>query len=170
MTYYEWPPDGVIRTNSTEYRDFNGLELVGRKRFSDRWMMNTSLALGRTIGYLPPGSFNDPTNVPFQDGAPDNSRNATWIFKLSGMYALPAGVNVSGFLNAREGLPFFRSAQSPSRRGGIGLINAKYEPDATARHENFTQVDVRVEKSFRLRKARLTGNLDVFNRLFFQLS
>jgi len=166
VTYFELPfslPDGELLTNTTEFRDFNGVELAGRKRFSDRWMMNTSLALGSTIGHRPPGSFLDPTNVPFQDGAPDNSRNATWVFKLSGMYALPYGINVSGFFNAREGLPFFRSIRTPTRRGGIGRINAKYEEDATARFEHFTQLDFRVEKRVVLRNTRVTASLDVFN-------
>ncbi len=41
--------------------------------------------------------------------------NAKWLFKVSGMYQLPGGVNVSAFFNARQGYPFERFIQAPSR-------------------------------------------------------
>jgi hypothetical protein len=165
-TYYQLPftlPSGETLMNSTEYRDFNGVELTARKRYSSRWMLNSSLALGSTPGHLPRGSYEDPTNVPFEDGAQDNSRNARWVFKLSGMYSLPYGINAAGFLNGRQGFPFVRTIRTPNRAGGIGRINAKYEPDATSRYEDLWQFDVRVEKAILLRRLRMTASVDVFN-------
>jgi hypothetical protein len=166
VTYYQLPftlPSGVRLTNSTEYRDFNGVELTARKRYTRRWLLNSSLALGSTPGHRPPGSFLDPTNTPFEDGAQDNAQNARWIFKLSGMGALPWGINASAFLNGRQGFPFIRTIRTPTRAGGIGRIDAKFEPDAVSRYADLWQFDARVEKAFRIRQLRLTASADVFN-------
>jgi hypothetical protein len=170
VTFYELPfrrPADDLLANDPYYRNFNGLELTARKRYADRWMLNGSLAVGSTIGRFPgdaswAGNL-DPTSLEFVEGAQENARNARWIVKLSGMYSLPWDINVSGFLNARQGFPFFRSIRSRTRSGALGRINAKYEEDATARFENLVMLDARVEKWFRIRRLRFAASFDVFN-------
>lgn len=166
ITYFQLPfriPSAEVLTSDPFFRNFNGLELTARKRYNGRWMMNGSVALGSTIGHFPTGSFEDPTQIPFVDGAQDNSRNARWIAKLSGMYSFPFQINGSMFLNAREGFPFFRSIRTPNRAGAIGRINAKFERDGESRYENLVALDFRVEKWFDFRGMQAAASFDLFN-------
>lgn len=166
VTYYQLPfslPSGGTLTNQNFWRNFNGLEVTARKRYSDRWMLNGSLALGSTPQHFGEDGFRDPTNIEFIEGSQDNSRNARWVVKLSGLYSFPWGVNASAFFNARQGFPFYRSIRSPNRSGGIGRANVKFEKDGETRYPNFYTLDARLEKAFMLRTVRLTASLDVFN-------
>ena len=131
ITYYQpafQNPTILFETNIDGFnRVYNGLELTGRKRLSNRWLMNTSFAYNSTVVNY--GSFagsqpsitsatisEDPTNRGQRDGAQYDYQtsgsgignvyvNAKWLFKLSGMYQAPAGINVSAFYNARQGFP-----------------------------------------------------------------
>lgn len=165
-TYYTLPfrlPASSVLTTDPFYRDHNGLELTARKRFNGRWMLNGSVALGSTLQYYPEARQQDPTNIPFLHGYQDNSRNARWIGKLSGMYAFPLGINASFFLNARQGFPYSRNVLSPTRPNGLGSISVLTEPYGDSRYDNMVMLDSRVEKAFSVRKLRLTASLDVFN-------
>ena len=80
---------------------FNGFELIGRKRMSNHWMMNTSFWYNSIIqNYGARGSFQNPNNIDKRNGfqydyATAGSGignvfvNAKWLYKLSGMYQLP---------------------------------------------------------------------------------
>ena len=102
-------------------------------------------------------------NIEFVNGAEENNRNAKWVVKLSGLYSFPWGINASAFFNARQGFPFFRDIRSPSRTGGLGQTNVKYEKDGTTRYPDFYTVDARVEKAVNVGRTRITASLDVFN-------
>lgn len=169
-TYFRLPfrlPVARVRTNDPFYRIHHGWEFTARKRMSNRWMMNASLALNNTKGYYDKGSAfsstQDPTNQEFYNGFQDNSRNARWIAKLSGLYSLPWGVNVAGFLNARDGFPNFLSLRSPDRGNRLGRVNVGFEPYGENRLERMVMFDGRVEKAFIIRDMRATLSLDVFN-------
>lgn len=56
--------------------------------------------------------------------------NAKWLVKLSGMYSLPFGVNVSAFHNARQGYPFVESIFVGSTLRGNGasdVLGMRYQ-------------------------------------------
>jgi Carboxypeptidase regulatory-like domain/TonB-dependent Receptor Plug Domain len=187
VTYYQ-PAPGLAYSNiSTEVtypgdmfnRSFNGVELTGRKRMSNRWLMNTSFAYNSTIvnynGVLPSGSGNqDPTNLDRRNGYQyDYSStgsgignvyvNAKWLYKLSGLYEFPGSINVSGFYNARQGYPFRREVQGPSRTGGAGIPSVLLDNVGDSRLPTYQNVDVHVERPVKAGTLRFVPAMDIFN-------
>ena len=181
-TYYTLPsrvPTQQRLVNDGLTRTFHGLEVSARKRFTGRWMMSGSLTLNHTVGrwdaagYQDPLTFNllgagsavigDPTNFEFNDGHQMLTQNARWTAKVSGMYAFPAGINASAFLNARDGFPFNRTVLSPSRGSGLGQLFLLVEPWGAARFDDMYVLDVKVDKRFAFGRVTVIPSLDIFN-------
>src|SRR5205814_420884 len=89
--------------------------------------------------------------------------NAKWLFKMSGMYQAPGGVNVSAFYNARQGYPQEISVQTPSRVNGVGVIDILLNPVGETRLPNYQNLDFHVERPVRAGTVRFVPSLDVFN-------
>jgi hypothetical protein len=104
------------RTRQPDFKQqYYGMELVFIKRFSHNWMLNASLTLQTQKASYGKNGYLDPTNL----WALDNCTYAhsmgsgsgrlsqyvfsNWIVKLSGLYRLPYGFNVSLNFTAREG-------------------------------------------------------------------
>ena len=169
-TYWQLPfqqPAGGVLRNQDQRRSYRLLEMSARKRYRDRWLMNASVVLQDTRIYYGPAdqSYQDPTNVAQQDGAKAGTLNADWSAKLSGMYSFPWGVNASGFLNMRQGYPFNRTVQSPSRTGALGQVDVMVDNFGDTRLEDFYQLDARVEKVIAIQGKRVFVSADVFNVL-----
>jgi hypothetical protein len=182
-TYYTLPfsvPTQLRQVNDGLTRTFHGLEVSARKRFTGRWMMSGSFTWNHTVGrwdiagYQDPLTFNllgagnavigDPTNYTNSNGHQTLQQNARWTAKLSGMYALPAGINVSGSLNARDGFPFIRTVLSPtSRGGGLGQVFLLVEPWGTTRFDDMYVLDLKIEKRVTIGRVGIIPSLDVFN-------
>ncbi|NIM44043.1 MAG: hypothetical protein GTO54_00130, partial [Nitrososphaeria archaeon] len=110
-------PVGRHRENRTDdyYRDYIGGDLIVNKRLSNKWMLSASVTLNFTTENWDDAKHPfDPTNSWAHNGqyySPSSGGSgktdiwvgSRWQFKLSGMYQLPYGFNISGFLNAREG-------------------------------------------------------------------
>lgn len=193
VTYYEptfQQPTVVVETNVPGYhRVFNGIELTGRKRMSNRWMMNTSFTYSSTDVHFGsfPGAANqssgtsgtipfseDPTNRVFREGGQYDYLtsgsgignvyvNAKWLFKLSGLYQLPYEINVSAFYNTRQGYPFERGILSPSRVNGAGTVFVLLDTVGEERLPTYQNVDFHIERPLRLMTLRLIPSMDVFN-------
>jgi hypothetical protein len=193
VTYYQpaFQQPTILRLmNADGYtRDFNGFEVTGRKRMAHRWLMNTSFAYNAIVynyGNFP-GANNmssataatnplseDPTNRAVRNenqydyltsgsGIGNVYVNAKWLFKLSGLYQAPFGVNVSAFYNARQGYPFERGVLSPSRANGGNTVFILLDPIGENRLPNYQNVDFHVDRRFRLGSANILPSLDVFN-------
>jgi hypothetical protein len=89
--------------------------------------------------------------------------NAKWLFKLSGLYNLPGDVSLSAFYNARQGYPLERGILSPSRANGGNTVFVLLDPVGDSRLPNYQNLDLHVDKRFRLGQASLLPSLDVFN-------
>jgi hypothetical protein len=99
---------------SNAYRTYFGLDLIVTKRLSNRWFLNASVTLQDQRVHWN-GSFIDPTNKWALDGQPFGNWSAgpegktyvqmysRWMAKVSALYQLPLGLDVSGTLLAREG-------------------------------------------------------------------
>jgi hypothetical protein len=96
------------------YNDFRGLELVFTKRFSHGWMLQASGDLqnwayhqsrNEIAMYTLYDYYEDAPYQAYQYRSTEPGQNVTWHFKIAGMYQLPWGLNLSGFLDAREGYP-----------------------------------------------------------------
>ena len=72
--------------------------------------------------------------------------NAKWLFKASGLYQAPWGINLSAFYNARQGYPQEIPVQTPTRLNGAGQVYALLDPVGDTRLPNFQNVDFHVER------------------------
>jgi hypothetical protein len=170
VTYWQLPftrpAATILRNYQGQNRRYHGLELVARKRFSDKWLMNGSVTWQSTRRHYEGGvdvDYQDPTNVAQQDGRPAGTLNARWIAKLSGMYQLPLGFSAAAFVNLRDGFPLNRHVRVTGRTGGLDTVDVYIKPFATERYPTFKQVDARLDKTFSLGRTKLIASLDGFN-------
>jgi hypothetical protein len=163
---FQRPAATVLRNYHGQDRSYHGLELVARKRFSGKWLMNGSLSWQSTLRHYEDGAdadYQDPTNVAQQDGRPAGTLNARWIAKLSGMYQLPWGFSAAAFVNLRDGFPVNRHIRVTGRTGGLDTVDVFIRPFASQRYPTFKQVDARLDRTFAFGKTKLIASLDGFN-------
>jgi hypothetical protein len=156
-------------------RTFNGVEVTGRKRMANHWMMNTSFTYNSTIvNYGDTNAFQDPTNISNRDGFQYDYLtsgsglgnvyvNAKWLYKLSGMYQLPWAVNVSAFYNARQGYPFEPFILTPTRANNGGQASVLLDAVGENRLPTFQNVDFHVERPITFMNAHFVPSMDIFN-------
>jgi hypothetical protein len=89
--------------------------------------------------------------------------NAKWLYKVSGLYEFPWSINASGFYNARQGYPFERFVQSPSRTGGAGISSLLIDNVGESRLPTYQNVDLHIERPVKAGTVRLVPAMDVFN-------
>jgi hypothetical protein len=171
VTYFQRPtalPAGTTLRNDDFSRSYNGIEITARKRFSNRWLMNSSFTYNSTkLDYPRVEDFStsaDPTNFDFTNGRDSSGLNGPrWVGKLSGMYALPWEMSISAFYNLREGLQFNRAIRTPNRTGSLGTADVLIEPQGATHYPTFRQLDVHWDKSLSFGRRRVVFNVDTFN-------
>ena len=162
VTYYQPTKQVSTVTRMTNFspeeynRTFNGLEITARKRMANHWMANASYSYNSTIvnnGYAGTvgNTYNeDPTNLEMRTGYQYDYLtaglgygnvyvNAKWLLKVGGLYEAPLGVNLAAFFNARQGYPYERSIQSPSRANGVGTVLVLLDPVGEVKTANLQQ-------------------------------
>jgi hypothetical protein len=180
ITYYtanfSLPTPFTFTNTPDRYRNYNGIEFVLTKRYSDRWMGHFSFAYNDAKDYWDsPAAYEDPTNINNLNGfefAPESGgsgidnifTNANWLTKASGMYTLPwGGVNVAGNLQFRQGYPYPKVIQVTNRGNLLGNVNVLLDGMGEERHPNVTVLDLRIDRPFTFGAVRLIPSLDVFN-------
>ncbi|HOW44063.1 MAG TPA: TonB-dependent receptor [Candidatus Aminicenantes bacterium] len=156
-------------------RDFSGLELTLNKRFSHGWALNTSYVYGKSEGLISQGRVGSAlgTSSLFQD--PNAHVNAYGTldldsrhqFKMQGVWAGPLGINLSGYFRFLSGGTYTRTitsrylgvSVSQSRSGAV--INA--EERGSRRLPDTVQLDLRLEKAFKIKNVTLAAFADCFN-------
>lgn len=176
--YYPRFQPGAVSTlkNTPNFtRSYNGFEVVGRKRMSNRWMMNTSFAYNSIIQHYGDGSYLNPNNIDKRNGyqydyATSGSGignvfvNAKWLFKVSGMYQLPYAFNVSAFYNTRQGYPYESAVQVlTALPNGGGTPAMLLDPIGESRLPNFQNLDLHFERPLTIWKSNIIPSLDIFN-------
>ncbi len=181
VTFYEPVGERSISNHYQQRNGFNtqytGVELFLNKRFADKWMGNASFTWASPKqNFTETTGYTDPTNIGVLDGniVAAGSRTqawwgaSRWFFKASGMYALPAGLNVSGFFQVREGniIAPYNFIGSSERAFGAKSVNAIQDAFGTHRLPTFWTVDLRAEKTFDLSdQGRIHLIVDAFNVL-----
>jgi hypothetical protein len=188
----------ILRNIEGYDQTYNGLDINIRKRMSNNFMLNGSLVLQRqkakyssidgyaaniSDGGISPGNTFpwDPGMIPFLDGeayayAPQGSGKSgvypysEWQFKLSGVYQLPADINLGAFMRYQQGYPFviFGRVSEPNGAAfnGTGTHRILLEPFGSRRFENMFTVDLQVEKAIQMGPAgKLTVSASFFNLL-----
>jgi len=181
----------IYYTNHKKMFDrYLGAQIVLTKRLSNRWMLNTSFTfsdwrryyegeyLGTVFDMLYPDMNYGLSNQEYFDSgvvAPESGgsgeryiySNTRWIFKLSGLYQMPLGFNLSGSINAREGYVYATHVlvQMP----GIGFEELYGSPDGKGKYGDerlptFWVINMRLEKVFPISEgSSVTFSADVFN-------
>ncbi len=194
VTYFEPTiaiPAAYVYANREGYaRAFNGFEVTARKRYANRWMMSASYAYNDAVDtFDSPAGFDggsadqsrnpdrvDPTTVRSWTGGQyaieaggsgiDNVFvNAKWMVKLSGLYTMPWDINLGAFYNARQGYLMPQYILSPSRANRAGTVRIYLDTFGDTRLPNFQTLDLKVDKTFRMRRLTLIPSLDIFNAL-----
>ena len=161
-------------------RNYEGVEMVLRRRLSEKWGAQASLNLGRSRGNIGnsfdasvggTGLYDNPNTLINSEGPLD--LDTPMQFKMLGMYRAPAGILLSSFYTALSGWPLgsgsytvrYTSADTP-RIVVESQIDVNGAPRGTYRVGFRNRVSARAEKQFALgAKRRLSLVADVFNLL-----
>jgi hypothetical protein len=151
-----------FRTNfPNRYARYLAGQIVLYKRLSHKWMLDASFTLSDWKFYYK-GDIIDPQNVSFYEGGANSTMNSRWQFKISGLYQLPYGVNLSAVFRAREG--YIRTPYTVVSRPNIGTQNFYQGVLGDTRLPNFYEADLRLEKMFNLSStSRVIVAVDSFN-------
>lgn len=180
-------PTYFVFTNADDYHQtYNGLELSGTKRMSNRWMMRASLTLQDWKQHVGPNSVADPTrqrggtgcntcdDSPVLEGSGAGSGakggvyiNAEWAYNLTGAYQIPVIETSLGFnLSGRQGYPIPYIVRSPYLATEQAYKYVLVPEDPTEyRHEDVHNLDLRLAKDFRFGGIGTTFSVDMFNVL-----
>jgi hypothetical protein len=164
-TWYSRHAVGVATQleNYTErVNQYMAIQFILSKKFSNKWMLDTSFTYQDWVAKRFDSGYFDKTNYDFYNEgvvAPESSGsgvtgifvNSRWMFKLSGLYQLPWGINITGVLNAREGyvIPYYEELKRPM---GLSWTNM-YEPGKKMgddRLPTFWMLNLGLEKVFKV--------------------
>jgi outer membrane receptor protein involved in Fe transport len=161
--------DGGPRISQVTYDgriDYDGIVVGVRKRFGDRFMVGVSYTGSRARDNLLTGAagsgFSD-NNDPEKDYGPSNL-SAPNIFVTNGSVTLPGDVHVSGILNWQSGAAF--NPRGITDQDGDGLVDQRdvSVPRNEFRTDPVFNIDLRVEKVFRVANDHSFGILlEAFN-------
>ena len=167
-------PAGVYYVNEPGYHEtFSAFELTAVKRLSRRWMMNASFTYQVYKAHYGDLVYMDPTNTGIQDGQRMwGGLDSDWMAKLSILYQLPWGINISGFANARQGFTNLQRIYAPTPdREAVGLgsnMDIIIEKPGTTRLPDFYNADLSLTKDIRFKNAgTMTLCIDAFNAFNF---
>jgi hypothetical protein len=150
-------------TNDRSFRQtYNGIEISGTKRMSDRWQMLAGYTYSQTrqkglsVNVNPNALINAEGPVTGQIGDRPHQ------FKLSGTYILPwYDIGVAGNFNAQSGAAITRQISTPQTVGGNTTVNV--EPLGSYRLPFRTNGDLRVFKTARFGARSLEVSVDIHN-------
>jgi hypothetical protein len=169
----------VMNTPSDYYNTYWGLDLRWNKRLSNKWMLTGSFTYQNQKAHWGATYPVDPTNQWAEDGqeyaywigASSGKINmpvfSRWMFKVQGLYQLPAGFNFSAVFNAREGhiLSHVIGIEDAAAPNGESIGNTiRTEAFGASRLPTFWNVDMRLEKVLNIQDTgRIYLMVDCFN-------
>lgn len=176
----EYRPVGEYIENRPDYhQNYMALEISAVKRLSHKWMMNASFTYQIHNKHYGDNGYVDPTNIDNLDGTRVPyvsgfyySGFGDWVAKVSFLYQLPWGLNISCFANAKQGYYYAPviSVPTPERSTvGLGATADIYtEKYGETKLPNFYNVDLSLVKNIQLEKyGTLTLQVDAFNLFNF---
>jgi hypothetical protein len=172
------------------YRDYDALEVVAKKRFSDGWQFMASLNWSKSYGNIGNsygstsggrGVYDDPNSLINVEGPLD--MDAPVAVKLQGTYVVPGDIWLSGYYLGVSGFPLKPPENFPSDPA-LGAYTLRIFDDdvpemvvesyvevsgvqrGTHRHDFRHMVSLRAEKRFALSESMRIGIIaDLFNVL-----
>jgi hypothetical protein len=89
----------------------------------------------------------------------------TWTAKAYGTFEGPWRLGVTPVLRHQSGQPFGRTQVTSRTQLSSGTITILMEPVGTRRMDNITILDVRIDRTMRVKGGRVRAFVDVFNLL-----
>jgi hypothetical protein len=184
VTYYnpvgDVPLSYVLANQPDFRREYRGIEVTTRKRWSDGWAMNASLSFNDARAhYGSDRAYEDPTNIENLNGAQyapqyaadltstgigNTFVNARWILRLSGSCRTPFwGVDLAGFYDSRGGYPFVQFVET--LRSGAGTAVVYLDRLGDKRLPAVRTLDLRAARRVRVGRFDITPSVDAFNLL-----
>jgi hypothetical protein len=183
----------LLKTIDGYTQTYDGIDIGGRKRMSNNFMLNAFVTLqrqkahydggdsffvvtgdgmtSRTV-YADPGllSFYNDQPYAFVSGGSGKSGvypYAEWTFRASGIYQFPWDFSAGAFVRYQQGFPQVLFAEvAPGNLFnfyGLGRL-ILLEPIGSRRYDNIFTLDFNVQKTFDLTNyGRITLGVDVFN-------
>ncbi len=157
-------------TNDRSFRQtYNGVEITGTKRMSNRWQMLAGYTFGhsRIEGLSVNTNPNNLINVTGPLAGQNTGFNGQigdrpHQFKLTGTYVLPwYDIGVAGNLNAQSGIAITRQITVAQTVGGNSTVNV--EPLGSYRLPKRTAADLRVFKTTNFGARTLELSVDLHN-------
>jgi hypothetical protein len=153
----------VVTNDPTSVQTYNGVEITGTKRFSNRWQMLAGVTLGSTkisgvsVNVNPNSLINANGNITEQLG------DRPYIFKWTGTYTMPFhDIALAANFISESGIDINRQINQRLSIGGTVAINLT--PLGSDRIDPRNQLDLRLSKSIKFGGNRsLEGSIDVYN-------
>ena len=169
-----------IATLKDGKRDYNGIELVVRKRYSDKWQGIASYTFNDAKGNSNSDSNADfqgdvlwlDPNAPFQYGRqPGSIRH---LFKIGGSYDLPRGFQIGGGYRWNSGTIASKTFASSGRNlpyrvstayvfNGVSQRWLAEDAVGSLTNPSWGQIDFRFQYVTAIQKARIEAFVDIFN-------
>ena len=166
-----------LYTNPDEaFNRYDAIQFIGRKRFADLWQMQSSYTRSRNEGTV--GNKWHVNAARFDLGSPGRFVNPNWFInafgrasfdptheaKVLGSVRLPqwGGATVSGVYRYTTGQAWGRRVRFAGLPQGQEVV--RIEPQGVRRTPAINRLDLRVEKTFRVRGQATAGVfVDAFN-------
>ena len=112
---------------------YNGTDITLDKRMSNGWMMTGGISIGETNGWVGNTDLNNPNSKEFNRGIVGN--DTPFSFRLSGLYDLPCGIQMSGTFQHQKGFPELTQVSVGNNTVALtqGTTNITVEPRGTTR-------------------------------------
>jgi hypothetical protein len=168
-------------------RKYDGVEVVARRRMQNGYQWETSYVWGRGLGNVSNAFGGGSSSVAYANPNDfinrygDLQMGPRHQFKALGAWMAPAGIVLSGYLQALSGIPVTNSISGTGSVAGATtvrffrtdypeiqsetFIDVAVEPAGTHRFDPQVTLDLRAEKAFSVRNNRIAAVLDVFNAL-----
>lgn len=166
MTAYDLTPESLnaaplnLTTNLPDSNsEYTTWEITATKRQNARWSLLASFThtWSREAAL---GTANDFTPNALINASKSQDRFRTWQAKLNATVSLPWDIRAVPVVRYQSGQPFARTFV---RTMNYGNATIKAEPISANRTPDIVIVDMRTEKVVRVKAARVSGFVDVYN-------
>ncbi|MEP6992927.1 MAG: TonB-dependent receptor [Acidobacteriota bacterium] len=176
ITLEDPPPGDLFLNRPGATQTFHGVEFSAIKRLSHNWMLRGSFGWQSNKNHVQPESILDPNNLWNLGGQNDDGGLATgysskafvqiganWQYSITGMYQMPWGINVSANFLGRQGYPNPYYVRASTFDAGAYRPRILIDQVDSFRYDNVYQLDLRLEKGFKIGPVVFTPTAEVFN-------
>jgi hypothetical protein len=143
------------------YDTYLGLQFVINKKLANKWMANLSFTYQDWKRHRFADEELDLNNFDFFNGGQmaestsgsgltDIFVNSKWMVKLTGMYQLPYGINLTTFFQARQGNPQPLRSSVSLNQGSVWLFMGEGNKLGDQRLPTFWMLNLGLEKTFKV--------------------